>query len=423
MVPDGSAKPRGPPPTSVGQTRSASEPGAVGGLLRSPAFKEPTLPSTSTVHATAFATLISHLKQWFHAPDIEALEIAFAIGASHMAEGDPIWLFVVGPPATGKTSAIIQALRGHPKGYIVGDLTPQTLLSAKKRKDGQENSLLNRLGNPVLLIKDFTTIISKRPDDRLALISQFREVYDGVFAKDTGENGRLIWTGKATVIAACTPAIERQWAILRDLGERFMTVRWSRESGLHSGRRTLTQCGHESGIGLTTAKLGKEIFGLLPKDRPALTFAMEERIIGLAELVALSRSHITRDTPSREIISIDDAEGSARILKALRGTLVNYAALFNRECSGEDMRIAVRLAMDSIPHGRATVLTSIPCDAPMSFTDLQTTTKLPISTLQWHLDELEAIGLLVRIATALKVEYAYTNTLREVWRQSFPSTT
>lgn len=41
---DGSAQPRGPPPISVGQTRSAPEPGAVGGLLRSPAFKEPTLP-------------------------------------------------------------------------------------------------------------------------------------------------------------------------------------------------------------------------------------------------------------------------------------------------------------------------------------------------------------------------------------------
>ena len=382
------------------------------------------MPILGTATSTIFDQLTSHLKQWFYQPDIEAVEIVFAVAASHYVAGDPTWLFLIAPPATGKTSAGIQALKTCPKAYIVGDLTPQTFLSGKRKNGNGDLSLLERQPNGLFLMKDFTTMISKRPDDRAMIVSQLREIYDGTFSKDTGETGRLYWTGKATVIAACTPAIERQWAILRDLGERFMTVRWKRESGLRSGPRSLKQQRHEGDIAARTASLGRELISSLPNDRPDLPEFMNDRIIALAELVAQGRSHVTRDSfGERAVISIDEAEGTTRILKALASILVNHSALFHRECDEEDMRLAVRLAMNSIPNSRSRILSSIPPNATIEFAHLQLLTGMIPASLTWQLDELEALSILIRTTSGTTVTYAFTPYLQEVWHQAFPSIT
>lgn len=380
--------------------------------------------ATATVALTAFAALTSHLKQWFYKPDIEALEITLAVAASHYAPGDPTWLFLVAPPATGKTSAGIQVLKTADKAYVVGDLTPNTFLSGKTKTGRGDISLLERRPNAIFLMKDFTTMISKRPDDRAMIASQLREVYDGAFNKDTGESGRLCWQGKVTVIAACTPAIERQWGLLRDLGERFMTVRWKRESGLHAGTKILRQRGHELDIGAKTSTLGKQLLDMLPKDRPDLPDHMYDRIIGMSELVARARGHVTRDNfGSRDIINIDECEGTSRILKALASLLVNYPALFGRECLDEDMRIATRLAMNSIPHARSRILSVMPPNAPIDFSHILMLTEMIPASLQWQLDELEALSILVRTTSGTTVSYALTSNMQEIWQQAFPSTT
>lgn len=381
---------------------------------------------TTGVENAAFTSLCSHLKQWFYQPDIEALEIVLAVAASHYSDGDPTWLFIVGPPATGKTSGAIQALRYVPQVYLVGDLTPQTFLSGKAKRNGNsEPSLLMKLGSAILLVKDFTTLISKRPDDRAMIVSQLREIYDGTFTKDTGESGRIYWSGKMTVIAACTYAIERQWAILRDLGERFMTVRWMREPGVPSGRQAMRQCGHEVEIAAKTAKLGQEALERLNnKSRPALPGPLIDRILALGEIVALARNHVVRDSMgSRDIIDLSPAEGPSRIVKALRSVIVNYAAMFQRDPTQEDMRLAIRLATNSIPSRRFSILSSIPCDTEMEINDIIKLAQMPRMSLLWQLDELEALSLLVKVSSGDVTTYRYSKNLQELWEMAFPSLT
>jgi len=378
----------------------------------------------TAVAISAFDQLTSHLKQWFYQPDIEALEITLAVAASHYVPGDPTWIFIVGPPATGKTSALIQAVKLAPKAYITGDLTPQTFLSAKRKKGGNEPSLLTRLENPIFLMKDFTTMISKRPDDRAMIVSQLREIYDGVFTKDTGESGRLYWQGKCTVIAACTPAIEREWAMLRDLGERFMTVRWHRESGVLSAKQTMIQRSKEAEISQKTANLGRDVLALLPHSRPELEEHMIDRICALAEIVALSRNRVIRDSHAdRQIIDVPAAEGPNRIAKALASVCVNYAALFNRDVYASDIRLATRLAMNSIPSSRYRIISSIPCNTSISWGDLKSLVRMPASSLEWHIEELMALTILQTTIVGSDTKYEYTPEFRDLWSLAFPSTT
>src|SRR5207245_4799010 len=54
----------------------------------------------------------------------------------------------------------------------------------------------------------------------------------------------------------CTPALDRAWAIQRDLGERFLCVRWHRRDGPEVARRACAQRGHEKEITHVTKQLG-----------------------------------------------------------------------------------------------------------------------------------------------------------------------
>jgi len=380
-----------------------------------------------TLEAQArFDDLCNHLRKWFYNPDIEALRIVLAIAASQYYPGDPAWLFIIGPPATGKTSQSIQSVSTAPHVWPIGDLTPQTLLSGKrKQKNDGELSLLQKIGSGTLLIKDFTTLLSKRPEDRMIIVAQLREIYDGLFVKDTGETGRLRWEGKITIIAACTPALERQWAVLRDLGERFMTVRWGRDKGMASGPMSLRQRLHEKEIGIQTAALGKALLADLPPTRPTFPKAYEERLCALAEIVALARGHVVRDgVGDRPIIDVPDAEGTSRIIKSLAAAVEGHAALFHREVTKEDMKLAVRLATDSIPHKRFQVLSCIPLGASISLAHLHNMHKMAATSLEWHLAELVALNLLVEKKSGKGVDdVEFAPEFADIWAIAFPSTT
>jgi hypothetical protein len=385
----------------------------------------PESPSTSAETVTALAqfdALKAHLNQWYYQPDIEAVEVVMGTVASHYTKADPVWLFVVAPPSTGKTAIAIQSARLAPSAHIVGDLTPNTLLSAREGTK-RPPSLLERIGKSgIILMKDFSTVISKRPDDRAALASQLREVYDGYFAKDTGMGSKLIWEGKITLIAATTPAIERQWALLRELGERFVTIRWDRESARRSTEFSLRQRGLEASIGLRTAQLAAHMFQDLAVDVwPDLPSAQIDRICALAEVVALARNHVVRDyCGARSIIETPQAEGSSRIAKALCAIVTGYAALFHREVVEEDMRLAVRVAANTIPYTRWSILANLPLNAELSHSDLSTLSQLSKGTLSWQMEELAAMNLVSETNVANKTTYAYTEHFREIWSVAFP---
>jgi hypothetical protein len=383
------------------------------------------MTATTSTQLAVFEELCLHLNRWFHHADIGALEVTLAVAASHYVKGDPTWLFVLGPPGTGKTSVNIKVLTRVQGAYPMGDLTTQTFLSGKKTDvGGGEHSLLKRLGSAILLMKDFTTILSKRAEDRAIIVSQLREIYDGSFNKDTGQVGRLMWSGKMTIIAACTPALERAWMVNRELGERFMTVRWNREDGVGSARASLKQRGHEEKIGDNIARLGKELLGELGPTRPELTEEAHCRIEGLAEIVAIARNQVDRAPyGERVIINVPAAEGPSRIAKALASVVVNYAALFLRDTVEDDMRLAVRLAMDSIPSNRYRILSKMPPDAPIEQADLVKLTLMAPTSLEYHLEELEALNLVERLIVGQTYSWQFSKMLKGLWSIAFPSTT
>ncbi len=57
--------------------------------------------------------LMDHISKSFYKPDLQATRIILGTAFSHyFPRVDPIWLFVVGPPSSGKTAITIEALSG-----------------------------------------------------------------------------------------------------------------------------------------------------------------------------------------------------------------------------------------------------------------------------------------------------------------------
>ena len=60
-----------------------------------------------------FAQLNELLKKWYYKPDLQAVRIVLGAARTHYLNlGDPVWLFLVAPPGSGKTTMNIMATSG-----------------------------------------------------------------------------------------------------------------------------------------------------------------------------------------------------------------------------------------------------------------------------------------------------------------------
>ena len=373
------------------------------------------MPTLAEVQATRWRELTSAVNKWFSTPDLEGLRIILSAVSSHYKpEVEPVWLFVVGPSSSAKTKLGIEPLQTLPQAHVAGSLTPKTFLSSYGGK--HDSGLLSRLGaKPLILFKDFTTFLSLRPDDRATVSSHFREIYDGFFQRDTGAGKTLSWRGKATVIAACTPTIERAWAIHRDLGERFISVRWRSGPRMAAAGRAVSQRAKQGEIREELQKLTKAFLSPgMPKPEASLPQAANDTISRLSCMVGYLRAHVIRDTYHRDIIDTVEAEGPGRLVQILDSLCRAHAALFGRETvSTADLGLAHRVAVDSIPVQRLRIFQALTRRRPLNYTDITQETGLSNSSSTYHLDEMVAVDVLREEKQDNKTIYDFTDTFKE----------
>src|SRR3954465_9557591 len=128
--------------------------------------------ATASTAVSTWQLFSDHLNRWYYKPDLKAVEVAITVAASHyLSKSDPVWLFVVGPSSSGKTSIIINALRDLDSAHILGDLTAKTFIS---NHGNRACGILNQINSGLFLFKDFTTLLNKREDERAEIMAQLR---------------------------------------------------------------------------------------------------------------------------------------------------------------------------------------------------------------------------------------------------------
>jgi hypothetical protein len=138
-------------------------------------------PMQVVLAKTRFQPSLKDVKSVFHrwlyfGNDDCIIAVTLAAACDRMIPGDPVWLLLVVPSGGTKTELLRSLTKWNV--YNLDSITTHTLVSGKvmKTKDGiaPVQGILPKLNDKILIIKDFTIILTKRNDERNEIFGQLR---------------------------------------------------------------------------------------------------------------------------------------------------------------------------------------------------------------------------------------------------------
>jgi hypothetical protein len=362
----------------------------------------PTTPKPAPAKPKAHSPVdeaVCVFQRWLHMPDADPLLAVFGTVAANLLPGDPVWLLEIGPPSSGKTEAV-QSVKGLPYVHAASTLTEASLLSGTSRKDRQASSTggllceVNDFG--ILLVKDFTSVLSMHSDARAGVFAALREVYDGNWTRRLGTDGGLTleWTGKVGLIGACTEAIDSAHAVMATMGERFLLLRLQEPDAEAVSRQALAVAGDEKVMRAELLAAVAAVFAQSPASPVPLSPGQSEALTSVAILAVKARSALIRDARTRGVEVLPGSESPARLVKALERLFSGMRSLGIEDADA--WRIVRRIALDSMPSLRRSALETLAASGRKSLSELARGMGVPVSTLHRHLEDMAHHKVLTR---------------------------
>lgn len=361
-------------------------------------------------------------------PDDDLPIAALAAVGANLIPGDPLWLLFVGSPSSGKTEVVNPFAD---LGYVhpVATLTEAALLSGTPKKEqanGAKGGLLRQLGDfGVILVKDFSGVLSMNRDARAQVLSALREVYDGSWTRLVGSEGgrQLHWNGKAGLVGAVTPSIDRHHAVMGALGERFVLYRVHVVDPHAQATRRLANRGRERQMRAELARAVDTVLAQVNADAPprVLDAAEVTQLVDLAAYAVQARTAVERDGYSGDVLVMPSLEAPGRLVGAL-GALLSGA-----EAVGADIatawRIVTKAAWDCVPELRRVLLHRLHDHPDARLSELVAATGIPRKTAERAVDDLVLLGLVERHKEGdhdtAAWRYDLTATGREQWPRAW----
>src|SRR5262249_49981698 len=226
------------------------------------------------------------------------------------------------------------------------------LLSATSKKDqakaatGGLLAQIEKFG--IIVLKDFTTMLSLRPEANQEVFAILREVFGGHYTRHAGTDGgrTLTWNGKVGLIFGCTETFDKHHSVVSAMGDRYLLCRVAPVEGQFE--RALEHAGE------ATERMRRELLEVVVKLFAARRteprrLSLEEggRISRICSVVVRLRAAVDRHRVTTEIEVIHGAEGTARLGLSLERLLAGLDTL------GVDRDVALNVveavAMDSTP--------------------------------------------------------------------------
>jgi hypothetical protein len=290
--------------------------------------------------------------------DPDYLDVLTGTVMAHKLGFEPVWTVVVGPPGGTKTEPL-RSLYGYSGIYALSSLTPRTFASGLET-GGEDPSLLARLSDEIIVVKDLTTLLTMDRDGRQEVFAQLREIYDGDFARTWGTGKRLEWHGRLGFIAGVTDIIDQYHGALAVLGERFLLFRLVGPNRAALARKAMANAGQEEQMRATLSGAMHTFLAGCSTDKPAIGGEVTEPLVQLADFVTRARSGVFRDGIKRELEYVPEPEAPTRFVKQMVALASGLAVVHGRDAIGDDeLRIVHRVGMDCIPTIRRRVLAAL----------------------------------------------------------------
>lgn len=329
--------------------------------------------------------------------DLGALDVVLATAAAERLDGDPVWLLVISGSGNAKTETV--GALGGAGAFVTSTITSEGALlsatSSKERAADAHGGLLRRIGDRgIVVIKDFTSILSMNRDLRTSVLGALREVYDGKWERNVGTDGgkTLTWEGRIVVIGACTTAYDSAHAVIAAMGDRFALVRMDSATGrLSAGRQALRNVGSEVQMRADLSAAVGELLGTLMPELAVVSEEAMDKLLMSADLVTLARTAVETDFRG-EPIDVHAPEMPTRFAKMLAQIVRGGLAIG----MGQERAVeaALRVARDSIPPARLAVLEHIRANPGLTSRKVAKGIGRPSTTTDRVIQSLHLIGLI-----------------------------
>ena len=367
--------------------------------------------------------VIEVFERWLILKDRTPIYAVLGAVAANLLEGDPVWLGLIAPPSSAKTE-ILNSLSGLPKVVQASSLSPASFLSATSKKDQDKEAtggLLAQIGEfGIIVLKDFTTMLSLRPEVKAEVFAVLREVFDGRYTRHVGTDGgrTLAWNGKVGLVFASTETFDRHHSVISAMGDRYLLCRIAPVEGQFE--RALEHAGEATErMRRELSEVVERLFAVRRTEPRPLSLEERGRISRICSLVVRLRAAVDRHRYTTEIEVIHGAEGTGRLGLSLERLLAGLDTL------GVDRDVALNVvetvAINSTPPIRRRAYEYLRHIAPRAeeTSDIAVNVKLPKKTLSRHLEDLEVQGLVRYIPAEKRGDLGYEEGNADLWQALF----
>lgn len=353
-------------------------------------------------------------RETFYLEDESVLPFIISNIVGSKAGGPPVWCYIIGPTSGGKTT-LISVLSKIPFVEQISDLTPNTFLSGMVNS-GAKTSLLDKLGkNFVVVMKDFTTIMSKSHESQEAIIAQMREIFDGHMVKHTGTGKVLEWGpgGKGTFVMATTEAIYTLQDKFADMGTRAINYVLKEQDRKKTTKRSLSKGNklEEEMIPIQEAvrEFIMEKIENLPRNFDPIEEGFEDEIVEIADFCGMCRSVVKRDYRGEKSLALS-AEMPTRIARQLLAVAQTMQYVYG-EMNDIIKKTVYKVAFDSISKQRKLVLENLTRYSKANIVGIANTINYPPDLVRSWAEDLNMFGIVERKISggtetwSLKTEY------------------
>jgi len=347
------------------------------------------------------------IHNWFYIENDEVVDVIMAVYVANRFNADPVWLIIIAPPSNTKTE-LLRAFDGHKNAFFISNLTPSTLVSGIiKRKGKPEPSLLPRLNDKIVILKDFTSLLSMRSENRQEILATLREAYDGQYSKLFGNGKEVNWKGHFGLIAACTPVYDSHYGVIGSMGERFILYRSDSMNGIKMGLQAQKIVGKEDEM---RAEISSAVHKFIDQFDTLENVQLEKNqetydmIISLACFCAYGRCPVERDWKNQHIKYLPMPEGTPRLVKQFMQIGTGLALAHGKNSIDFEVYETIKkIGRDLIPSQRLMVLKYLWDMRAFEYINnwekskaIAKAVNMPMGTVRLILEDLMVVGALRR---------------------------
>lgn len=322
---------------------------------------------------------------------------------------DPVWGWLIGPPACGKNE-VMRTMSEHSSTYYVDDLTPNSLMSGHKSDDDPEMdpSLLPHLDKRTLCVEDFTTLTEKGDLAVNQLLAAFRGLYgDEKRRKSSGTAGQREYKVVFGFFSGVTGVIDSFNTRHQQLGARFVGLRMMRHAVDRAFDKEIAHIRHVQKAAKTKdvwrpilAGAAMECVDRVLSGNPSVqgvttTDAIENQLAVLSNAVTRLRTAPIHG-------AVMDAECAHRFVQQITMIGKAHALLDGRTYwDYPDTALVIRVANDTMPRFLVRILRALippdnPDRQPVATADLQCIAQIGPHQMHRTLSQWNYLGIVER---------------------------